>query len=203
MFAQGRSAEARAAYPVGRGIGPHGNLAMTQTPFGLHVLQTLDFRPKGILDVGAFEGAFARTARHFVAQFGDLTVEAQPAKEVQLKAVAAQLPDPPPASCRRAGQSRQCHVRTGTMRVINSSGSSLYEEQTRYPRDTISLPMRTLDDVLAEMPGREFDLLKTTMQAAEIDVAARRRAQVLRASRLSLTGCRCWNTTRAHRCGGR
>jgi hypothetical protein len=54
--------------------------------------------------------------------------------------------------------------------AINSSGSSLYEEQTRYPRDTISLPMRRLDDVLAEMPGREFDLLKVDVQGAEIDV---------------------------------
>jgi FkbM family methyltransferase len=30
--------------------------------------------------------------------------------------------------------------------------------------------MRRLDDVLAEMPGREFDLLKIDVQGAEIDV---------------------------------
>jgi Methyltransferase FkbM domain len=30
--------------------------------------------------------------------------------------------------------------------------------------------MRRLDDVLAEMPGREFDLLKVDVQGAEIDV---------------------------------
>ena len=66
MSAQGRSAEALAAYRSAVEW-LHGNLAMTQTPFGLYVLQTLDFRPKGILDVGAFEGAFARTARHFFA----------------------------------------------------------------------------------------------------------------------------------------
>lgn len=34
----------------------HGNLARTQVPFGLNVLQRQGFRPKGILDIGAFEG---------------------------------------------------------------------------------------------------------------------------------------------------
>ena len=57
------------------------------------MLQRQGFRPKGILDIGAFEGAFARTARHFFAQSPILMLEAQPGKEVQLKAIAAQLPD--------------------------------------------------------------------------------------------------------------
>lgn len=40
--------------------------------------------------------------------------------------------------------------------------------------------MRRLDDVLAEMPGREFDLLKIDLQGAEIDV--------LRGAGLTLAG---------------
>lgn len=169
LSAQGRATEALAAYRSAVGW-LHGNLALTQTPFGLHVLQTLGFRPKGILDIGAFEGAFARTARHFFAQSPILMLEAQPGKEVQLKAIAAQLPDVDYRIVLLGTETRADVAFHHVNAAINSSGSSLYEEQTRYPRDTISLPMRRLDDVLAEMPGREFDLLKVDVQGAEIDV---------------------------------
>ena len=54
LSAQGRATEALAAYRSAVGW-LHGNLARTQTPFGLLVLQALGFRPKGILDIGAFE----------------------------------------------------------------------------------------------------------------------------------------------------
>jgi FkbM family methyltransferase len=169
LSAQGRATEALAAYRSAVGW-LHGNLALTQTPFGLHVLQALGFRPKGILDIGAFEGAFARTARHFFAQSPILMLEAQPGKEVQLKAIAAQLPDVDYRIVLLGTETRADVAFHHVNAAINSCGSSLYEEQTRYPRDTISLPMRRLDDVLAEMPGREFDLLKVDVQGAEIDV---------------------------------
>lgn len=169
LSAQGRATEALAAYRSAVGW-LHGNLALTQIPFGLHVLQALGFRPKGILDIGAFEGAFARTARHFFAQSPILMLEAQPGKELQLKAIAAQLPDMDYRIVLLGTENRADVAFHHVNAAINSSGSSLYEEQTRYPRDTISLRMRRLDDVLAEMPGREFDLLKVDVQGAEIDV---------------------------------
>jgi FkbM family methyltransferase len=169
LSAQGRATDALAAYRSAVGW-LHGNLALTQIPFGLHVLQALGFRPKGILDIGAFEGAFARTARHFFAQSPILMLEAQPGKEAQLKAIAAQLPDVDYRIVLLGTENRADVAFHHVNAAINSSGSSLYEEQTRYPRDTISLPMRRLDDVLAEMPGREFDLLKVDVQGAEIDV---------------------------------
>jgi FkbM family methyltransferase len=169
LSAQGRATEALAAYQSAVEW-LHGNLALTQVPFGLHVLQQLGYRPNGILDIGAFEGAFARTARHFFPQSPILMIEAQPGKEVQLKAIAEQLPDVDYRMVLLGAENRAGvafhHVNAG----INSSGSSLYDEQTSYPRDTISLTMRRLDDVLAETPGREFDLLKIDVQGAEIDV---------------------------------
>lgn len=115
-------------------------------------------------------GAFARTARHFFAQSPILMLEAQPGEEVQLKAIAAQLPDVDYRIVLLGAENRADVAFHHVNAAINSSGSSLYDEQTSYPRDTISLPMRTLDDVLAEMPGREFDLLKIDVQGAEIDV---------------------------------
>lgn len=169
LSAQGRVAEALAAYQSAVEW-LHGNLAPTQTPFGLHVLHGLGFRPRGILDIGAFEGTFTRTARYFFGQSPILMLEAQPSKEMQLKAVAAQLPDVDYCIVLLGAENREHVAFHQVNAVINSSGSSLYEEQTHYPRDTISLPMRRLDDVLTELPGREFDLMKIDVQGAEIDV---------------------------------
>jgi FkbM family methyltransferase len=169
LAAQGRAAEALAAYQSAVEW-LHGNLALTQTPFGLHVLQGLGFRPKGILDIGAFEGTFAQLARHFFAQVPILMLEAQPGKEEQLKAIARQLPDVDYRIVLLGAENRADVAFHQVNAAMNSSGSSLYDEQTHYPRDTISLPMRRLDDVLAEMPGHEFDLLKLDVQGAEIDV---------------------------------
>lgn len=169
LSGQGRTAEALAAYQSAVEW-LHGNLAVTQTTFGLHVLQAMGFRPKGILDIGAFEGTFARTARHFFAQSPILMIEAQPGKEMQLKAVAAELPDVDYRIVLLGAENCEHVAFHHVNAAINSSGSSLYEEQTHYPRDTISLPMRTLDDVLAELPAYEFDLLKIDVQGAEIDV---------------------------------
>src|ERR1700747_2317767 len=74
LSAQGRAAEALAAHQSA-GEWLHGNLAITQVPFGLQLLQRLGFRPKGILDIGAFEGAFAQVARHFFADSPILMLE--------------------------------------------------------------------------------------------------------------------------------
>jgi FkbM family methyltransferase len=169
LSAQGRAGEALAAYQSAVEW-LHGNLAWTQLPFGLYVLQRMGFQPKGILDIGAFEGAFAQTAHHFFEQSPILMLEAQPGKEVQLKAIAEQLPDVDYRIVLLGAENRTDVAFHQVNAAINSSGSSLYDEQTNYPRDTVSLPMRRLDDLLAEMPGREFDLLKLDVQGAEIDV---------------------------------
>jgi hypothetical protein len=133
LSAQGRAAEALAAYRSAVEW-LHGNLALTQAPFGLHVLQGLGFRPKGILDIGAFEGAFAQMARHFFGQSPILMLEAQPGKEVQLKAIAAQLPDVEYRIALLGAENRTDVAFHQVNAATNSSGSSLYDEQTRYPR---------------------------------------------------------------------
>src|SRR5689334_13459077 len=67
LAAQGRSSEALARYRTAVDQ-LHGALAPTQLEFGLQVLQAIGFRPKGILDIGAFEGTFAQMARHYFTQ---------------------------------------------------------------------------------------------------------------------------------------
>jgi FkbM family methyltransferase len=96
--------------------------------------------------------------------------EAQPGKEVHLKAVTQAMPGVEYRMGLLGAEDRRDVAFSVVDPQVNTSGSSLYDEQTRFPRDVISLPMRRLDDVMAELPGRTYDMLKIDVQGAEIDV---------------------------------
>jgi FkbM family methyltransferase len=53
---------------------------------------------------------------------------------------------------------------------FGSTGSSLYDELSDYPRDVLTLPMRRLDSLVRSHEGRTFDLVKIDVQGAELDV---------------------------------
>jgi len=166
---QGRGGEALALYNAALEE-LHARLAPTHVSFGLHHLQGIGFRPRAILDIGAYEGTFAQMARHYFPQAPILMLEAQPGKEAQLKAIAQALPDVTYRIALLGAESRQDVAFSVVDPKVNTSGSSLYDEQTQFPRETISLTMHRLDDVLADMPGRAFDMLKIDVQGAELDV---------------------------------
>jgi FkbM family methyltransferase len=169
LAAQGRVAEALARYQSVVQQLQH-QVSLSHLNFGFHVLQCLGFRPKGILDIGAFEGAFALTAQYFFPQAPILMFEAQPGMEVHLKAIARQVPHMEYRIQLLGAERRQDVPFHHVNAAVHSSGSSLYDEQTSYPRQTIRLSMRTLDDVMAEFQGREFDMLKIDVQGADLDV---------------------------------
>ena len=169
LAAQGRIVEALARY---RSVVQRlqNELSLSHIDFGFHVLQSLGFRPKGILDIGAFEGAFALTAHHFFPQSPILMLEAQPDKEARLGAIARQVPQIDYRIQLLGAEKRQDVPFYHVNAAVHSSGSSLYDEQTSYPRQIIHLSMAMLDDVMAEFPGRHFDMLKIDVQGAELDV---------------------------------
>jgi FkbM family methyltransferase len=169
LAAQGRGAEALARYNAAvRQL--QNQLSLSHTNFGFHVLQSLGFGPKGILDIGAFEGAFALTARYYFPQSPILMLEAQPSMEGHLQAIARQAPHMEYRIQLLGPESRKDVPFYHVNAAVHSSGSSLYDEQTSYPREVIHLPMRTLDDVMVEFSGRAFDMLKIDVQGAELDV---------------------------------
>lgn len=133
LGAQGRGEEALSRYgAVVEAL--HRDLVLTQLAFGLHTLQALGFRPRGILDIGAFEGNFARAARQAFADAPILMLEAQPGKEPQLQAAAAQLANAQYRIVLLGAENRESVPFHQVNETVNSSGSSLYDEQTRYPR---------------------------------------------------------------------
>ena len=169
LAARGRSAEALARYRSGVEQ-MHNELLQTKLPFGLNSLRAMGLQPRGILDIGAYEGSFAQMAKHFFPQAPVLMIEAQPGKEQMLKAVAAALPGVDYRMVLLGSENRTQAQFQLTNPAGNSSGSSLYAEQSGFARQALTLPMRTLDDVLAQSPARLFDMLKLDVQGAELDV---------------------------------
>lgn len=134
-------------------------------------LQARGFAARGVLDIGAYHGEFAMIARQVFPHASVLMVEPQAQKQEYLHAVANQLG----GDCHL----RNCLLGDGTRSwcefqqldtPFGSTGSSIYPEASDFPRTTLTLPMRTVDDLLAELPGRRFDLMKIDVQGAELDV---------------------------------
>jgi len=137
----------------------------------LLVLQQRGFAPRGMLDVGAYNGEFTMLARQIFPDASVVMVEPQAHKQEFLQVLATDLG----GDC----HVRQCllgeRIRQGVEfhqmeTPYGSTGSSIYPETSDFPRKVVTLPMRTLDDLVAELPGRTFDLVKLDVQGAELDV---------------------------------
>src|SRR3954467_1270539 len=68
-------------------------LATTYVDHGLHVLRGLNWRPKGMLDIGAYRGGWMQMAREFFPDAFVLMVEAQPVLQPFLSEMVAAQPD--------------------------------------------------------------------------------------------------------------
>jgi FkbM family methyltransferase len=141
------------------------------TANALHVLHGRGFRARGILDIGAYEGEFAILARQFFPAASLLMVEPQTQKHAVLTAVAAALGGDVGVASVLLGDTERENCAFHQLRTpFGSTGSSIYQEASDYPRDTLQLPMRTVDRLLADYPHRCFDLCKIDVQGAELDV---------------------------------
>jgi len=137
----------------------------------LHVLQQRGFAFSGVLDIGAYEGEFSILARQFFSDAAVLMVEPQPQKRAGLDALATALGGDVRVESVLLGD-EDCDGRAfHQLRTpFGSTGSSLYEELSDYPRDVLTLPMRRLDSLVRSHEGRVFDLVKIDVQGAELDV---------------------------------
>ncbi len=137
----------------------------------LHVLHERGFRARGILDIGAYEGEFAILARQFFPEAALLMVEPQPHKRAQLDAVGSALGGVAETVSALLGDGERAKCAFQQLDTpFGSTGSSLYAEISEYPRRTLTLPMRTVDALVRERPGRCYDLVKIDVQGAEVDV---------------------------------
>lgn len=148
-----------------------GLLSRHSTAYGLHLLHERGFRPAGVLDIGAYHGEFAILARQFWPEASVLMVEPQPQKRELLEALAKQLGGEIDVCTTLLGEAERAACAFHQLRTpFGSTGSSLYHEASDYPRETLLLPMTTVDTLLAGRAGRGFDLWKIDVQGAELDV---------------------------------
>ena len=123
------------------------------------------WQPAGIIDVGAYEGAWTRMIRGIFPSVPVLMVEAQKAKAARLEALCSELGSVSLASAVLGAEAGK-EVTFYEM----ETGSSYFPERSNAPRSATTYVTRTLDEVAASLEGPLF--LKIDVQGAELEVLA-------------------------------
>ena len=122
-----------------------------------------DWRPAGIEDDGAYQGAWTRMVRGIFPGVPVLMVEAQKAKTAGLEALCSELGGISLTSAVLGAEAGK-EVTFYEM----ETGSSYFPERSNAPRTSTTYVTRTLDDVAASLEGPLF--LKVDVQGAELEV---------------------------------
>lgn len=121
------------------------------------------FRPRTIIDVGAYEGNWTRMARSVFPDAASLVVEPQASKATILQRLAQDLPDTQYVSALLAAEAG----REVTFYEMET-GSSIFPEQSNVPRRETHFVTRTLDEIAAGAEHPAF--LKIDAQGAELEI---------------------------------
>jgi FkbM family methyltransferase len=147
----------------------------------LLALRDRGFCPRLAVDVGAYQGEWTTLFKAVFPDSAVVMVEPQEAKRGLLEAV-----------CGRFGSAVE--LRTDLLGAVSGqavkfvemeTGSSVYEEQSPYPRRVVEKTTRALDDVLGVRAGA-VDFLKLDVQGYELEVL-RGAGRTLRAAQAVLT----------------
>ncbi len=161
------------AYVIQRQVLAHFRALRLQNTigFGLVLLDELGFRPRGLIDVGAYTGEFTLLARQFWPDASVVMIEPQAARREHLEEISNELGGDVHVFSTLVGDRERPEVAFHQLSTpFGSTGSSLYPETSDYDREVVSLPMTTVDALIEQHPGRRFDLLKVDVQGAELDV---------------------------------
>lgn len=126
-------------------------------------LRDRGFRPRGIIDIGADGGAWARMIRMIYTEAPILMIEARRSQAAALTRTCSEIGN---ANYNIAllGPEQRDAVQFFEMQ----SGSSMFGERSDVPRTVNLLPMITLDSLNAELDAPVF--LKLDVQGAELDI---------------------------------
>lgn len=123
------------------------------------------FSPTTIVDVGAYEGDWARMAARVFPRTPIYMFEANPEKEPFLASTAREIPE----AEYQLALLGSAAAPTVTFHV-GGMGSSVLKEDTSIPQESRTLPMNTLDELLRQRPVRKPCLLKMDVQGYELEI---------------------------------
>lgn len=127
----------------------------------LKSLAARGFKPKLIVDVGAYEGEWTKLARSVWPMADIRMIEPNPSKVGKLTRVGEETGASLLASLLGAKDGEQ------VMFHLMETGSSVFEERSSVGRQPISLPLRSLDGIAGD---QTVDLLKIDVQGYELEV---------------------------------
>jgi FkbM family methyltransferase len=140
---------------------------------GLVRLRDLGFAPTGILDVGAYDGEFARGVREIFHNAHILMIDALAEKEPVLASVCREIGNADHRIAMlgdREAEATAFFVANTEMRPdLVKTGSSKFKENSNFPMEERVLPQRALGGIVADH-GQTFQLLKLDVQGAELEV---------------------------------
>jgi FkbM family methyltransferase len=129
-------------------------------------LRQAGFTPRSIVDIGAFIGDWTLMSRRHFPDARVLMVEPQPDRAAALQALASRLPD-----ARFASALLGAAPAPAVTFFQNTTVSSVLQEvDNTSSAIPLSLPMTTLDAVVAETAFGRPDFLKLDVQGYELEV---------------------------------
>jgi len=144
------------------------NIIADRHTSGFRLLNGSGWAPDIVVDIGANVGDWTRAALPCLPQARFIMIEAQPHLEAHLQRLQATAPTRISYAVCLLGRERKDTVDF----YLANTGSSLYVEGTAAARTKVSLPMETLDAVLARYDAAGPTFLKLDVQGAELDVLA-------------------------------
>ena len=145
-------------------------------------LREQGFSPGGIVDIGAHDGDWTRTIKGIFPLAPTLMIEAREEQEPILQRTCAELSKVDHAIAllgSKASKSVQFQ--------ISGTGSSIYPERSDAPRVPRSMPMQTLDDIVAKFNRLTPPLfLKLDIQGGELDCLRGGKATLLKSEVIQL-----------------
>jgi FkbM family methyltransferase len=138
------------------------------------------FKPDGIIDVGAYQGDWARLACRVFPNVHILMIEAQELKRPFLDKVCTELPY-------ASYESTILGANSGELLTFYEmeTGSSFLPEQSNAPRTSKQMITKTLDEVASKLAGNDL-FLKIDVQGAELQVLAGGEATLKRSAVVQL-----------------
>lgn len=124
------------------------------------------FRPKTVIDVGAYRGEWSREVGKIFPQASFHLFEPQPDKAPFLEDLAGTASHPISIHKMLLGAASRDDVPFQLLEM----GSSVLPEKTSFPRTTVTMAMRTLDDSIDSISSAGPILLKLDVQGYELEV---------------------------------